>query len=110
MVVKLVESQTATLTLNFFNEDNDPITPSSGTYTIEDIESGELVREETEFTPTSSSHIIYLEGSDTGIVDDSQSTEQRKILVDFYWNRSGTEDGHGVGEIFYLVKNRVVNR
>lgn len=90
------EKQSATLTVEFRDQDGAVVSPSSASYRIDD-QSGGIVRE----TTTLAGSEILLDGDDTAIINPLKSIETRIVTVSYQYG-SGKS---GTGEYRYQVKN-----
>lgn len=89
----------STLTASFKDEDGNPITPSSGSYRIDDDSATEITGD-TAFTPTGSSYDISISANENRILDATKSSEKRTVTVTFQYGGK-----QGVEEYRYLVRN-----
>lgn len=95
------EKTTSIVTLTFTNENDDAVTPDSGSYRIDDVDSGTAIKAATAFTPTSSTHEITISSTENSILNTDNDYEQRVLTV------TTTYSGGKVctAEYFYMVKN-----
>lgn len=95
------EKTTYTLTLTFTDESGSAVTPSAGTYRIDDVSSGAEIKGETAFTPSASTHDLIITASENAILNTANSSEKRRVTVTVTYGmaRQMTE------EYFYSVKN-----
>lgn len=100
-MVVVNENSTAILTLSFYDEENDPIIPTSGRYKVTDKESGTLVTDWTSFNPSASTHDLPITESETTILDSSNNYETRMVWVEYEYGVGGK----GSDLIEYSVKN-----
>ncbi len=94
------EKSSAILTLTFEDESENAVTPDSGIYRIDDIDSGTEIKGDTAFTPSSSTHDITLTATENAIIDSTQPYETKLVTVTFVY---GTKQG--TGEYQYKVRN-----
>jgi hypothetical protein len=94
------EKSTAVLTVSFKDENGNPVTPSSGSYRIDDVASGEEVTADTPFTPVGSSHDIEITPAENAMQGTGLS-EDRRVTLSFTY--SGTKQGKA--EYIYRLKN-----
>lgn len=95
------ERSTSIVTLTFRDESGALVTPSAGTYRIDDAVSGTEIKSETVFTPAGSSHEITITDAENRILDDARNVEERIVTVTFTYG-AGKK---GMGEYRYGVKN-----
>ena len=91
-------------TINFVNEDGDPVTPTSGKYWITDITDPDAhvaIKGETAFTPIATSYDFEVLPTENRILDDTHAYEMRVLTVEFTY--SGTRVG--TAEYKWGVKN-----
>jgi len=93
------EENTATLQVSFADEDGGAVTPSSGTYQIDD-ESGQSVKAETGISPSAATHNITITGAENAIICDDKAYETRTVTVT--WT-NGTITGKDIYQ--YQVQN-----
>lgn len=95
------EKSSYTVTAAFTNEDGSPVTPSLGSYRIDDEFSGTQIKGDTPFTPSSSTFAIVIAPNDNRILDSAKSEEVRVITVTFVYGTTM----QGSGEYRYKVLN-----
>jgi hypothetical protein len=94
------EKTTATLSLDFLDENGQPVTPTSGSYRIDTI-AGAVVKAATPFSPTGSTHKIVLSVADNTPVDALLLTEPRVVTITWLYGTSS----QGTEEYRYSVRN-----
>lgn len=94
------EKESGAITLDFVNEHDAPVTPTSVIYRIDTL-AGDIIKASTTFTPTSSSEIIELSIADNTLVNAALPKETRIVTViwEYGVNKQGT------AEYLYSVKN-----
>lgn len=75
------EKSTSIVTLSFADEAGNAVTPTSGTYRIDDVASGTQIKGDTAFTPVSSTHEITISDSENAILDSDNARELRCVTV-----------------------------
>lgn len=95
------EKSSYTVTATFTNEDGSSVTPSSGSYRIDDEFSGTQIKGDTAFAPSSSTFDIVLVPNDNRILDSAQGEEVRVVTVTFVY----ASTRQGSGEYRYKVLN-----
>jgi hypothetical protein len=95
------EKSTSIVALTFRDEGGALVTPSGGTYRIDDAASGTEIKAETAFTPGGSSHDITISDTENRILDATRNVEERIVTVSFTYGAGK----NGNGEYRYGVKN-----
>lgn len=95
------ERSTSIVTLTFRDETGAQVTPSAGTYRIDDAASGTEIRAATPFTPSGSTHDITITDEENRILDVNRNIEERIVTVSFTYGVGKK----GSGEYRYGVKN-----
>jgi hypothetical protein len=95
------ERSTSIVTLTFRDETGAQVTPSAGTYRIDDAASGTEIRASTPFTPSGSTHDIMITDEENRILDVTRNIEERIVTVSFTYGVGKK----GSGEYRYSVKN-----
>jgi hypothetical protein len=95
------ERSTWITTVSFFDEDNDPVTPDSASYRIDDVSSGTEVREDTDIETLATTVEIEWEPADTAILDDSRMNEKKRLTITWIYDT----DKQGTAEYILNVKN-----
>jgi hypothetical protein len=95
------EGTTSILILTFKDENGDPVIPLSGTYRIDDLDSGTGITGDTGFTPSLSTYNLVIGATANRILSGAAEKELRRVTVTFQYGASG----QGTGEYFYEVKN-----
>lgn len=75
------EKTTSIVTLSFTDEAGNAVTPTSGTYRIDDIASGTQIKGDTSFTPGSSRHELTISDTENAILDADNERELRCVTV-----------------------------
>lgn len=86
------ESTTFVVTLTFTDEDGDAVTPTSGTYRIDDVDAGTEILDDTAFSPSASTHDITITAAQNAILDSTLKTEKHRMTVT--WLYGGTKQGN----------------
>ncbi len=94
------DQNTCILAVSFKDENGDPVTPSSGKYKINDFASGSVIKPETSFIPSGSSHNITISSAENKIINESKETETRIVTV--IWTYDSKK---GTAEFIYKIKN-----
>lgn len=100
-MVTINEKCTSRLTITFKDETGALITPITASMKIIDVKSGTIIRAATAFTPTSSSHNMYITPEENRIISTKNVTELRRAYVSFTY--SATK--YGNSEYEYTIKN-----
>lgn len=95
------EKSTAVLTVSFKDENGIAVAPSSGTYTITDVDSGTVITASTPFTPSGTTHDLTITPTENRILTTSNLFEKRKVTVTFTY----LVTKQGTAEYIYLVNN-----
>lgn len=90
----------ATFTITPKDADGDPVVPSTARYRIDDVKSGEAVRETESLSPSSSIEIV-LTKDDTTIVNEAEPYELRVITVTL----DAGLDAERNEELYFRVRN-----
>lgn len=101
MVDIVPEKSTRTLTINFKDDTNQPVTPMSANYSIIDKYTNTTIRETTTFTPTTPTHEIELTGNDNRIITPANIYEVRIITITWHYSGNKVENT----EYVYKIKN-----
>jgi hypothetical protein len=80
------EQTSATLSLSFTDEQGRPVTPSSGKYRIDDIRSGTVITDWTNFTPSASSYDIFITSNENEVIDQTNDGEVRRVTAIMYYS------------------------
>lgn len=75
------ELTTYRIVMEFISEQGAPVTPTAGTYRIDDVISDSVILDSTPFTPSGSQHVLVVDFSDNRIVDTDNTLEERIISV-----------------------------
>lgn len=98
------EQTTYRITITWTDEAGEPLTPTSGTYRIDDVTDPAnpvTVKTTQTITPSSSSANIDIAYGDNAILNSANAYENR--LVTFTWTYGGNKKG--TGEYRYRIKN-----
>jgi hypothetical protein len=95
------EKTTPTLNVEFFDENGNAVTPTTATYQIDDVQSGQSVRAETAIPSLAASVDIVLTLLDTSIINTTLPAESRLVTVKFQYGASK----QGIKEYRYLLQN-----
>ncbi len=95
------EKSTSVVTLTFRDESGALVTPSGGTYRIDDAALGTEIKADTPFTPVDSSHDITITSTENRILDATRNVEERIVTVSFTYGAGK----NGNSEYRYSVKN-----
>jgi hypothetical protein len=95
------EKTSLILTLEFTDEDGLPIIPDSGTYRIDDVESGVEVQVDTPFDPGASTFDIEIAYTKNVIINSVSSSERKRVTITILYNT----DKQCTTEFIYSVKN-----
>jgi hypothetical protein len=95
------EKQTATLSLSFYNENNQAVTPTEAWYSIIDLKSGTVIKARTEFVPSGTTQNLVITSEENRIIDSENDLEKRLVTIE--WNY-GT-GSKGTDEVKYLIRN-----
>lgn len=95
------EQSQSILTVNFRDEDYEPVTPSTFKYRIIDVASDTEIKATTTITPLSSSYDITMTANENRIIDATQPFEQRRVTVQWYSGATLI----GTGDYVYKVLN-----
>jgi len=82
---------TSVHTIHFYDENSTPVQPSSGTYTVTDLNSGTVVVTPTTFTPVTPWESITLTPSQNAMLNTADLMERRELGITFTY--SGTKMG-----------------
>ena len=94
------ERTSSTLAATFRDEAGVLVIPTSGTYEIDDVDSGTVIKASTAFSPTDSTYNIAITAVENRILNALAEKELRRVTVTFIYS-----GGQGTGEYFYEVKN-----
>ncbi len=95
------EKSTPVLTIDFFDENGDAVIPSKVEYQIDDVASGQSVKAKSEIPVSSSSIDITLSTSDTSIINQSSTAEEKLLTMIYSWGSNKQLPK----EFRYVVKN-----
>ena len=95
------ELSTYVLTLRFVDEEGYPVFPHSGTYRIDDLESGTVIKPTANLNPSDSVHQLTIAAEHNAILDPTRKAELRcvTVVVAYGTNRQITAEHR------YYVKN-----
>lgn len=93
------EATSATVTVDFVDENSLAVIPTSGTYKIT-ASTGEVIKVSTAFTPTLARHALVLTPSDNIMITANKAVENRIFTITFQYG-AGKQ---GAGEYKYSVK------
>ena len=99
-MITVNEKTTCALVLSFTDETGAAVTPSSGSYRIDDVDSGTQVLGDTAFTPTSATHSLVITAAQNSQISTNPS-EGRRVTITWLYG-SGKQ---GTAEHIYLLKN-----
>ena len=94
------EKTTAILAVTFKDENGNLVTPTTGSYRIDDY-AGTQITGDTAFTPSSSTYEITISANENRILDANNLVETRIATVS--WTYSGSKQG--TSEYIYQIKN-----
>lgn len=95
------EGTTTIITVSFYNENNEPITPDSVIYRLDDIYSGTEIKDDTSITPGESVDIT-ISSTENRIVNRNRPVEKRIMSVKYtYAGNSKT----GYDSYIYMIQN-----
>ena len=94
------ERTSSILALTFKDEAGALVVPTSGAYSIDDVDSGTIIRASTAFTPTGSTYNVIIATAENRILNALAEKELRRVTVIFLYS-----GGQCTGEYFYEVKN-----
>lgn len=92
------------VTCAFADEEGAAVTPSSGSYRIDNLEadgSYAEVRAETPFAPSGPEHEIEITAAENAMLDQGRASETRVLTVTFSYGA----DRQGTAEYRYIVRN-----
>lgn len=95
------EKTTGYLTVTFKDSSGSAAQPTSASYKIIDIDSGETVRDTTALTVSAGVVTITLDKDDNTLLDANNDEERRRVVVSAVYNAD--DELHGV--YWYKVKN-----
>jgi hypothetical protein len=98
---KVKERNTYIVTVAFFDHDDDPVTPDSATYRIDDVKSGQILVPVTAIVSLGVTVDIEITPLQNQIIDDNNVEELRRLTVMFYYDTVR----QGADEYFYRVMN-----
>ncbi len=94
------EKSTLIVTGTFTDENGSPVTPSSGTYRIDDLGSGSAIKASTPFSPTGSTYDFVVSSTENAMVSSTNAQELHALTVTFvYSGKTGT------AEYRFIVQN-----
>lgn len=95
------EETTYFVVVSFFDEEQNPVLPNNVQYKIEDIETGQTIKEWTRIEPREGTYDIEITAEENKIIDDSNNVERKILTIKYSYgaNRAGT------GEYIWGVKN-----
>lgn len=97
------EGETSFLSLSFFDEDEEEVIPDSGSYTIKDMDTGNVLVDETDFIPVDSTYTIEIDSTTNTFVDSDKDTEHRLVLVNYIYDLNKEVEE----EILYILFRKV---
>jgi hypothetical protein len=97
------ERSTWFTTVSFTDENGDPVVPATATYRIDDVGSGQQVRDTTDIDPLETESQIMWEPSDTEILDEANAYETRRMTVSWTYTTAASPSVDGVGNAEYLL-------
>ena len=95
------ERTSLTLTVAFTDEDDQPVTPDSATYRIDDIASRTNILPATAFPSLLSSVDLEITSAQNRIIKERKPSEIRTVTVEFDYDT----DKHGTKQYEYRVNN-----
>lgn len=95
------ERSSRTVTVSFFDDDNDPVTPTAATYRIDDPASDTAILPATSISPLGESVDIKITSHQNRIIKPRNAYEKRVVTVEFDYG----VDGHGTNQYEYRLKN-----
>lgn len=100
------ERTSMSLTVSFFNEDSDPVTPDSATYRIDSFQGtrGTAVLPATAIGSLSTSVELQITSDQNQIIRQRNEFEIKEVTVEFDYT-SGTGPKHGTNRYRYRVLN-----
>jgi hypothetical protein len=87
--------------LTFYDFDGVEVTPSSITYRIDDVKSGNTIKGDTVVVPAGSPYDLEIDDADNTMVDATRNFEIRRITLTYLYSTGKT----GRDEIIYKVNN-----
>ncbi len=100
-MIDVNEKKSITLLAEFFDDNGEAVQPSSGSYRIDDVSSGDEVKGDTPFTPTGVTHEIKITAAENAIVNSAKKSEVKRVTVS--WNYGIGKDSND--EYKYKVIN-----
>lgn len=97
----LVNEQSSYLLDVAFDENKVPVTPSGGTYRIDDVDSGMQILGETPFTPAGATHRLVITPAQNALLNTTNPSERRRVTIVWQYG-SGKQ---GTAEYVYTVRN-----
>ena len=95
------EQTTWVVTCTFTDEDGTAVTPSAGSYRIDDVDTDTEIKTDTGISPSSSTHDIPIIASENAMVTATNNKEVHRLTLSFTYGSSLT----GRGEYEFFVKN-----
>lgn len=96
------ENKSFKVVLDFYDEDNNPVTPDEAFYSILDDNSDTFIVSNQRFIPSSSQYVLVISSEHNQILNDKSRTEKRRLTITWSY---ASGNGEGAEEIVYLVKN-----
>jgi len=75
------EKSTSVVTLSFTDEDGNAVTPTAGSYRIDDVATGTQIKGDTPFTPVGSTHDLVIGDTENAILNAANERELRCVTV-----------------------------
>lgn len=75
------ELTTYRVVAEFMAEDGAPVVPSQSSYRLDDVLSDTQIIDDTNFTPSGSTHVITIPHASMNILDDGNDLEERVLTV-----------------------------
>ena len=95
------ERTTLFLTISFFDEDGDPVTPDSATYRVDYKPTQTAIVPVTNLTGLSTTKDIEITSAQNAMINGNHRIETHKVTVEFTYNTSR----HGTNEYEYQIRN-----
>ena len=95
------EKTTYVVTLSFADEAGNAVTPSSGTYRVDDVESGTEIKGTTAFSPSGSPCQLVIAATDNAMHDPARTSERRLVTVTVQYG-AGRQI---TGEHLFIIRN-----
>lgn len=94
------EKSCHSIVASFFNEDG-PVTPSSGTYEIDDVDSGTLIKSATALPSLGETVTIQIASAENVILNQGAPYEVRRLTIRSIYGDNKTLNG----ETYWTVQN-----